>query len=308
MRDFHYAELEPILQDDNYLWYPVHQRAYMKAARLHAFMYRRQLLRRLAAIPPAKKRSAVGYNRHMKRLARDFIVKAKRRGGSSPGYNTTSAVLLSRKKGSILLDALHPARTRSWSPIEARLKHRSRASIVAKDFSYLSAARETQKTMAEIARSEASDLSAQIHFLDPVCIDVGAWLVLSAMRNDMAPIFTGGAISNQMSKVLDALGLTGPLRFSVDPEWGDEQDIWAFPVRSRRLAGSSTSPTLHLDPQAKEKAGDALCVAISEWLSACAGQSLNPHGRRMVKTITGECLDNAERHSRRSMSTTATGC
>jgi hypothetical protein len=118
------------------------------------------------------------------------------------------------------------------------------------------------------------------------------------MRRDMLPVFTGGSIGDQLSAVIRALGLNTALRFSLEPTSTDPNDIWAFPLRSRRAAGSSTSPTMHIDPQSKELVADELCTAIDDWLGHGSNLELTASGRRLVLKIVGETLDNAERYSR----------
>lgn len=299
MKDWHLLEVESVLSDDYYRWYPPKQRPLLKLSRMQAFVYRRAHLRKISGNKANKRNSIVGHNKNTKRLARSIITAAKSGKPIDHQSKFSKAVLLSKKKSSLFLDGLYPGRISNWASIAARIKSKSHSAIPIVKFSFLKDAKGTQRNLAKIAEAEATNLTAQIHFLDKHCLDVGAWLVLAAMRKDMAPIFTGGAISNQMSKVLDALGLTGPLRFSVNPKWSQEKDIWAFPIRTRRAAGATKSPTYQLEPQAKEKAGDSLCKAIDEWLHACANQALTKSGRRLVKKITGECLDNAERHARR---------
>ena len=219
-------------------------------------------------------------------------------------------------KPSILLDGLVDKRSVRWVPMSHRLSSRDETSIRVNNFSFLTNPNETLGTLSLIAEAETTCLSAQIDFLDAHCKDIGPWLVLAAMRSEMAPIFTGGKISRDMSKVISALKLDKALGFSLsyadklklekefgelwnDADDGHQDDVWAFPLRARRPAGTSTSETQHLDLQAAERVGGDLCVAINKWLDECANQELTYSGIRRVKKITGECLDNAERHSRR---------
>ena len=247
-----------------------------------------------------KKRAIIGKNKHIDQLARRIIVNAKRHKGSKLGHeNIPKAVLSAKKQPSILLDGLVPNRDRIWKSIPQRLKSRISDNIEVKDFCFLTNPIGTLTSLRQIAQAEAKCLEARIDFLDDRCHDIGPWLVLSAMREDMASIFTGGKISRSMSKVIDALGLKKPLRFDLQPNPDGHADVWAFPLRARRPAGTSTSGTQHLDPQASEKVGGDLCRAINRWLYECARMELTKEGVRSVKKIVGESLDNAERHSRR---------
>jgi hypothetical protein len=295
-----------IQQTGNHRWYPEHLREKIASARIAAFLYRQRHKRKLTAVSPSDKKgnraantASGAANRGVSKLARRIIVRAKRGAGLKAALECHPSLLLARRRDSIFLDGLLPNRRNNWVPLATRLKTQRTVRLRVENFSFLRNPTGTMEVLRSIAEAEQECISAQIDFMDVTCADIGPWLVLAMMRPDLAPIFTGGAISNQMSKVLDALRLKDQLRFSVVPSWEGERDIWAFPLHLRRAAGTSTSPTVQLDPQAKEKAGHALCAAISTWLSECAGQELTNHGRRLVKKITGECLDNAERHSRR---------
>jgi hypothetical protein len=279
--------------------YPFSVQERVSVARIAAFLYRRQYKRQLQGASKRGQLALRAVNRRVDDIARKIIIDAKRAIGLKPAASCTPALLLSKRKDSILLDGLLPDREKRWVSLASRLKTQQIKHISISNFSFLSNPKETMNALTSIAEVEASCLSAQIDFLDQTCADIGPWLVLAKMRQDMAPIFSGGAISNQVSKVIEALRLKDQLRFNINPSWDGATDIWAFPLHTRRAAGTSTSPTYQIDPQAKEKAGDALSGAISEWLSTCADQELSDEGRRLVKKITGECLDNAERHSRR---------
>lgn len=290
----------------NHRWYPEHLREKIASARIAAFLYRQRNKRKLTVrsigntkAKRATNKALIAANRRVAQLARGIVLRAKRGAGLKPVHDCHPTLLLARRKDSIFLDGILPHRRTNWVPLAARLKTQRTARLMVENFSFLRNPAGTMQALRAIAEAEQDCLSAQIDFMDTTCADIGPWLVLAMMRSHLAPIFTGGAISNQMSKVLDALRLKDQLRFSVTPSWEGERDIWAFPLHMRRAAGTSTSPTVQIDPQAKEKAGDALCAAINTWLSECADQELTAHGRRLVKKITGECLDNAERHSRR---------
>lgn len=300
-------EARTVIQETgNHRWYPEHLREKIASARIAAFLYRQRHKRKLTALSPSDKKgnravntASGAANRGVSKLARRIVVRAKRGAGLKAALDCHPSLLLARRRDSIFLDGLLPNRRTNWVPLATRLKTQRTVRLHVENFSFLQNPTGTMEVLRSIAEAEQECISAQIDFMDVTCADIGPWLVLAMMRPDLAPIFTGGAISNQMSKVLDALRLKDQLRFSVVPSWEGERDIWAFPLHMRRAAGTSTSPTVQLDPQAKEKAGHALCAAISTWLSECAGQELTIHGRRLVKKITGECLDNAERHSRR---------
>lgn len=271
----------------------------LEKARILAFLLRRKHGVDLRNYKKEDRPDMVGQKRRANELAREIIVATKR-GRISEGElrNIGRSVLLAQMKPSILLDGLLNNRQRKWASIGARMKRRKVRDIEISDFSFLSNPRETISNLAAIAEAEAECLTASIDFKDLVCQDIGPWLVLAVARGQMVPIFTGGAISNSMSKVITALDLERPLRFSLSPVWDKEQDIWAFPLKRRRPAGSSSSPDFLLDPQDDEKVADQLCFQIDRWLGESVGQKLTFNGLRLVKKIVGETLDNAERHSR----------
>ena len=302
MANWHVDEIEDILgleEQDKGLGKG--KREDVQNARILAFLLRRRLTRSIPHSATKKIRSQlVAEKNFAKRLARRLIVQAKR--GKDVDYDTAALrkVLVSHQKPSMLLDSFVKNRSRRWVPMVQRLRARERSSVEVKDFSFLAHPNKTVKLLRDIAEQEATILSSQIHFLDKECLDIGAWLIMAAMRQDMIPIFTGGAISGELIKVISALEMSSALRMSLpstDPQRGPSE-VWAFPLRSRRPAGSSTSTTMFLDPQDAEEVATDLCEAISAWLNECAGQSLNLDGRRNVMQLVTETLDNAERHSR----------
>ncbi|WP_211089824.1 hypothetical protein [Thalassobius vesicularis] len=282
-------------------WRSPSNRRSVLQARIQAYKLRKRLKKEVRkARGRNAKNGVLGRNRYADKLARGLIVKAKRsKRYDVPLNEIQTRALVSRYKRSTFLSGLLAEREQTWVPIHERLRTRKQAEVFVKGFCFLSNPKNTMSALKAIARAEAECLSARIHFLDDRCLDIGAWLTLAAMRGEMASVFTGGRISNSMSKVLTAVRLNRKLGFALSPQYGDEQDVWAFPYRSRRPAGTSTSETMHLDPQSKEEVGGDLCEAINQWLDACVGQQLSRTGMRFVKTIVGESLDNAERHSQR---------
>ncbi|MHA3977430.1 hypothetical protein ACW9UR_07095 [Halovulum sp. GXIMD14794] len=292
MAVWNYEEVASIYSDDG-------ESELVKEARVQAFLMRRRLGKRITESRKSKKISQIARKRFAKKKSRQLIVRAKR-GLASEAIlrNTHVDILLSKKKESFLLSGLKPNRDDAWRGIGTRIRTRKCRRIEVKNFSFLRHPVETVNSLAELAEAEADCLAANIDFGDFQCLDIGPWLVFAVMKPDMAPIFVGGQISNPMSKVVVALGLHKALSISVSPTWSGEKDIWAFPLQRRRAAGASLSPTMHLEPQSHEKVGDLLCEQISSWLTASADQELTSYGRRIVKIIVGETLDNAERHSR----------
>lgn len=302
MAAWHIDEIEDILSLDQLdRGLESGKRRDVQNARVLAFLLRRRLSRTIPASAAKKEKTKILADRSLaRRLARKLIVQAKR--GKDVDYDTATLrkVLIAHQKPSVLLDSFVANRERRWVPMAQRLRARKRSAVEVKDFTFLKHPNNTIRLLREVAEQEATVLSSQIHFLDKECLDIGAWLIMAAIRQEMAPIFTGGAISKELIRVITALEMSSALRMNLpppDPKRGASQ-VWAFPLRSRRPAGTSTSKTQFLDPQDAEEVATDLCEAISSWLTECAGQCLNLDGRRNVLQLVTETLDNAERHSR----------
>ncbi|AUR03879.1 MULTISPECIES: hypothetical protein [Phaeobacter] len=303
MADWHVSDIEDIFSVDELdQHFPPKKRARVKRARIEAFLLRR---RKGGVVPNVRRKSLKLGARNRKRAvgdqARRIIVAAKRgSGGGKVEFDVEAerAALISRRKQSILLDGFVPNRRKVWRSMATRLKSRKIGSIDIEDFSFLTEPNKTLNSLVEIAVDEAHCLSSQIHFRDQRCEDIGAWLVLAAMRQDMASIFTGGNISDETSNVIAALEMDRAMRMRMPKPRQTVSSVWSFPIRARRPAGSSTSATQFLDRQETEEVATDLCHAISIWLTACVDQQLSIEGRRNVMTLVTEALDNAERHSR----------
>lgn len=302
MQDYIPNEVLAIIESEaSDAWQEGRIRKALKTARSSAYVYRKRNRRKLPETTNKIIKKAIrSENKHVSRLARRIILRAKGRIRGKVTFDSfPPSALMAKMKRSILLDGLYPERRTEWTPIYKRIKSRETDEINVENFCFLSNPEKTLENLVLICRAEAKFLSSKINFIDEICLDIGAWLVLAAARSDMAPVFSGGEISNSITKVISSLGLKQLLRFSVEAEHSHEKDIWSFPLRTRRRAGSSTSLTQHIDPQAAEKVGGELCDALNEWLGECIDHSLTTQGRRSVKKIVGETLDNAERHSRR---------
>lgn len=265
-----------------------------------AKLYRGKYRRNIADLDSEKRRSIAGHNRRVEAIARSYLKASPRKRTSLDklANGTKTAILLAKRRDSILLDGFLKNRDRNWRDMATRLRAREHRKLDIRQFSFFENPEGTIRGLRDIAAAEAECLSGRINFLDEDCLDLGPWLVLAVMRRDMVPVFTGGSIGDQLSAVIRALGLSTALRFSLSQTTASQNEIWAFPLRSRRAAGSSTSPTVHLDPQSKEEVADELCAAINRWLGHGSGLVLTKDGHRLVLKIVGETLDNAERFSR----------
>jgi hypothetical protein len=235
-----------------------------------------------------------------KRFAYDVVRREQvklLRGKSKKRITPSADLLTAEKSSSKILDALLVDRDELWKPAIRRPRYSDISSITLKTFSLLENPNVTFSQLSTIARAEATVLDAQLHFRDSVCLDIAPYLVLSLMRPAMMDIFRSGTMTRSIQKVIEAVGVRKALNMAPF-NLKSIPDVWAFPVRMRRPTGSSKSPTVQLDPQTKEKVADDFCIAINSWLGRPELKSeLNLRGRRSVKQLIGEVLDNAERHS-----------
>jgi len=209
----------------------------------------------------------------------------------------TKEVLSARYRVSPILESLLPERRRLWKSIPKRNNTRNRVSLNVNTFSFLDDPAGTLEVLASIVELEATAIDARINFTFPFCEDIGPFLVLAEMWPSMAPVFAGGSISAPVQKVIEAVGLRRALGMEFQNATGNT-DIWAMPVQRRRPAGASQSETRHLDPQRREVVCDMVCDQLDAWLvSAETGCELTDEARAWFKSIIGEILDNAERHS-----------
>lgn len=215
-------------------------------------------------------------------------------------------ILVARYRPSPILDMLVPNRRNGWVDIMRREQKPRPNALSLSNFSFLTNADETLRAFKNIGELEGRELSAVLNFNDPHCLDAGSFLVLAEVWPKMAPVFIGGRMERPIQKVLNATGVSRNNRMSMKAIEGDEEllidgkhsDVWAFPLQRRRPALSSRSPTVHLDPQAREMATDRFCSAVNEWLGVPEiDQELTAVGRGWLGNIIGELLCNAERHS-----------
>lgn len=207
--------------------------------------------------------------------------------------------LLRKFRPSLVLDALYPQRESRWKlpPSRPSISTDAQQEIELRDFSFLDDPNATVGAFRKMAELEASERKAFLHFADDHCLDVTPYMLLSEFWHEMLPVFQGGGMKVPVQKVLVAVGLEEALRIMVGGV-EDLKDVWAFPMMKRRSTGSTTSRTRHSDTQTREAVGDQFCAAMDTWLSQPEiNRHLNAEGRGWIKTIIGEILENAERHS-----------
>jgi hypothetical protein len=191
-----------------------------------------------------------------------------------------------------ILNGLYPSRKSKWKPVYERAP--DGGPIDLENFSFIDNPAGTIRMLQRIAEFESTCTHGRLNFLDPNCPDIGPFLVLQAMNQGMLPIFSGGTMRNSTQRVLEAVGLRGALglvfRKPVAP-----YGIWPLPFRSRRPQGSGGKRLLR--HQTSELAATDVILAINSWLAAQADAELNAEGESLVASMTGEAMDNAERHS-----------
>lgn len=218
--------------------------------------------------------------------------------------NLRKELLLARFRPSPILDHLLPDRRARWRPITKRLVRPAPAAERLVNFSFLTHPVETLEAFKAIGRLEGNELNALLHFDDDFCLDAGSYLVLAEIWHSVRHTMAGGRMPQPIQNVLDATGVGEHNRMRLtginpnDDGDPDKTDVWALPLRRRRPARSSTSVTVHLDPQTREKTADDFCDEINRWLAVPAiNRELTERGRGWIAAIIGELLCNAERHS-----------
>lgn len=250
--------------------------------------------KRLLKAPRSHSASAAE-KRNLPRFVRKKVRATMKRFYRYQPLNLSKAMLLVRLQENDFLNGLLPDRNNIWIPILERRPAEDVTQIDLKGFSFVHNPRETIEKLSSILQIEATQIQARLNFDDERCTDIGAFLVLQAIRQHMAPVFQGGRMNVAMQKVIEAVGLRGPLHmapFRIE----DVRDIWPFHLRQRK-GGRARSVERQLEPQTKEIVADRFLKTVNEWLGLVARQRLSPQGRRLVLKMVGEPLDNAERHS-----------
>lgn len=247
-------------------------------------------LKNLSRVSPGRAR--ISRRRHSIVLSRRIISSVKK--GRLEGYDR--GILMVRMKINALADSYLMNRGKLWKPLLGRPSNTSKE-INLKNFSFIDDPVAASSYFHEICKAEAEFADVKLNFDDEVCLDVGAYLVLAALKKGFLDIFTGGRLPVEARRALEAVKLTQALGMANHPDLPPTDTIWAFPIHARRPAGSSKSPTRHLDVQKFEEVATDLSRAIDKWLDVVAQQKLTDHGSKRVQKIVGEILDNAERHS-----------
>lgn len=206
--------------------------------------------------------------------------------------------LMARKiKPSPILDNILKDRRRIWiNPI----KRKEEQEIILDGFSFLDNPITTMEALENIARAECVSLRMSVHFDDPMIRDIGPYLVLAEMRQDMAPVLAGGRMNIPVQKVIEAVNIRQYMGINKFSKLQDVKDVWAFELRRRRKSETSKSDNLFDRPTTKEKTSDELVDTVDEWLDALDPPfELKKDAKGYLSRLCNEILENAERHSRR---------
>ena len=195
------------------------------------------------------------------------------------------------------MSGFFPERKRFWHSYHQRIRNKIVSIIDIKEFSFIDNPDEACEIIRKICEADCKAIDAKINFIDRHCLDIGAYMVLSEIVKHSIPVFTSGTIKPAIAKVVDAVDLRSDFRMGPLQLGDGHTDVWAFPQRSRRPAGTSKSETRFLDPQSSEKVSDDLVDEMDKWLGITVEHKFSPQGRALVRKIVGEVLDNAERHS-----------
>ena len=207
-------------------------------------------------------------------------------------------VLAFRAKPSFLVDHLQPARLRNWLMPLKRSQVGAKVDVRLSRMSFLDEPAQTLESIRGLLKAETGAREVRVHFDDERCLDVAPYLLLAMLWRELVPIFTGGRMTPEIQKLVEAVQLRKPLKMARFRHVADDHEMRAFPLHRRRAANTSRSATRYLDPQTSEEVQDAFVASIDDWLAQEEiDQQLTPAGRGQISNIIGEILDNAERHS-----------
>lgn len=197
------------------------------------------------------------------------------------------------RKPSKLLDALYLQRDTNWVQPEDRKAKAVLPRVELENFSFIDNPLSTFDRLRDIAKAEAHEFSYNLDFLDPICLDIGPYLVLGVMRQRMLRNCDGGKLSDGLSKVLPAVELDKLLSMHfLKPGSGE---VLPFPLKHG--AGETVGED-HVGVTTKQRAVDQFTNTLGGWLNTLKF-GLKDEGKGYVGQIIGEAIDNAERHSDR---------
>lgn len=230
-----------------------------------------------------------------KRFAKSIIKKINKKASKKRPEPLPKKILSIRRKKSEFLSSFLPERDGIWKPVTKR--DREIHEINLENFSILDNSKQTIESLIEIAQAETKWLGFKINFSDTTCEDITPYLILGLMRQDMAPVVSGGHITPAVTGMVDAVGLNDLLSITHIQRRHVSPTFLPFRVRYRRKTGTSTSTNIALQPSTREALTDELINTVDNWLRQLVQRELNKDGKGHLSAIVGEILNNAERHS-----------
>ena len=195
------------------------------------------------------------------------------------------------------LACIQPSRATDWMPLS---KRRSKsAEVDCKDFSFIDDPIGTMNSFQKIVGAECCSRGFKINFKDRYVQDIGPYLLLGALRQNMTPVILGGKISPSTQKVLEAVRVREFLQMGSFGKI-QETDVWPLPMRDRHGAGkSSSSADIAVQASRVERVADQTVRSVNEWLhNLDPSEELTDYGSTNLKTVVTEALNNSERHGR----------
>lgn len=161
------------------------------------------------------------------------------------------------------------------------------------NFSFLDNPAETILSLRKIATAATKENEYHIDFEDRDCLDIGPYMVLGLMRQQMTNRnCLGGKISISIQRVLQACGMRRFLKMKFEAALGET--VWPFKLETR-----APLRRYSVGFEAKESARERTCRRFANSVNSWLGQlnyKLSPDGGGWLRTLLNEVLDNA-RHA-----------
>ena len=246
---------------------------------------------KLRRLVERRERRNSGSKVHSKAIVRKIIIRRR----VSKRTRFTKDAMLARFQACDVLDCFVADRAKKWLKLPKR-KHGVAISL--RNFSFIDNPVETFQSLQKVALAECNAIGFKVDFRDTHVQDVGPYLLLGAMREKMAPMIAGGAVSGPVAKVLDAVHLREFLKMNAFGR-GRIDDVWPLTLRQRRRSGTSMSANITHQPTTFEIAADQTVEQVNNWLLKIEpAEELTSFGAGKIKGMIGEILNNAERHGR----------
>jgi len=196
-----------------------------------------------------------------------------------------------------LRDALCPNFIVNWRPMQQRLKNQSVHKLSLENFSFAKDPEGTLHQLRALGEACAIFPDLRVNFSDTDCDDVTPYIVLAHLSRSLPPIISGGQITQEVSDVVDAVGMQRALRIGTIRRKSRDKgnSVSAFPLFDRTPPGAFGDKDHLLRPQVKEYVSDRFCDTLNAWLRAHTIE-LTPEAEGAFTGAIGEALDNAERH------------